>query len=50
VSFKNLLQNNWAKFNQTWYKSFLGEEIPVCTNEGDSLSPRGVNRKEVKIH
>ena len=23
--FKNLLQNQRANFNQTWYKSFLGE-------------------------
>jgi hypothetical protein len=24
-SFKNLLQNHWANFNQTWNKSSLGE-------------------------
>jgi hypothetical protein len=33
------------KFNQTWHKSFLGEGIQVCSNEGDSLSPRGDNSK-----
>jgi hypothetical protein len=50
-SFKNLLlQNHWANFNQTWHKSSLGEEIQVCTNEGDCPSPRGDNCETVKIH
>jgi hypothetical protein len=40
--FKNLLENHWANFNQTWHKSSLGEGVQVCSNEGDS--PR------VKIH
>jgi hypothetical protein len=44
-SFKNLFQNSWTKFNQTWHKSSLGEGIPVCTNEGESPSPRGDNSK-----
>jgi hypothetical protein len=50
-SFKNLLlQNQWANFNQTWHKSSLGEEIQVCSNEGDRPSPRGDNSETVKIH
>jgi hypothetical protein len=24
-SFKNLLQNHWANFKQTWHKSSMGE-------------------------
>jgi hypothetical protein len=24
MSFKNLFQNHWAKFYQTWHKSFRG--------------------------
>jgi hypothetical protein len=27
-SFKNLLQNHWANFNETWHKSSLGGMIP----------------------
>jgi hypothetical protein len=49
-SFKNLVQNHWANFNQTWHKSSLGEEIQVWTNEGDYPSPRGDNCETVKIH
>jgi hypothetical protein len=26
---KNLLQNQQANFNQTWYKSFLGEIVQI---------------------
>jgi hypothetical protein len=38
-SFKYLfLQNHFANFNQTWYKSSLGKWIQVCSNEGDSKS------------
>jgi hypothetical protein len=43
-SFKNL-QNHWAKFNQTWHKSSLGEGIQFCSNEGGCPSPRGDNSK-----
>jgi hypothetical protein len=47
-SFKNLLQNHWANFNQTWHKSYLGEEIQVCTNVRDCPSPRGDNSETKK--
>jgi hypothetical protein len=40
VSFKNLLQNHWAKFNQTQHKSSSGKRIQVHSNEGDSPSPK----------
>jgi hypothetical protein len=49
LHFRLLLQNHWANFNQTWHKSFLGEGIQVCSNEGDCPSPRGDNSKRVKI-
>jgi hypothetical protein len=49
-SFKNILQNNWAKFNQIWHKSSLGKVIQVCSNERDRPSPRGDNSKRVKIY
>ena len=25
TTFKNLLQNHWANFNQTWHKASLGD-------------------------
>jgi hypothetical protein len=50
-SFKNhLLQNHWANFNQTWYRSSLVGRFQVCSNEGDNPSPRGDNSKRVEIH
>jgi hypothetical protein len=33
-SFKNLLQNHLAKFNQTWHKSSLEEGIQGCSKKG----------------
>jgi hypothetical protein len=38
-SFKNLLQNHWANFKQTYLKSSLEEGIEV-SNEGKGPSPR----------
>jgi hypothetical protein len=34
-SFKNLLQNHWANFNQTWHISSLGEgDISLSKERG----------------
>jgi hypothetical protein len=41
--------SHWANFNQTLQKSFMGW-IQVCPNEEEHPSPRGDNRKRVKIH
>jgi hypothetical protein len=50
-SFKNLLQNHWANFNQTWRKSSLGKlkGDSSLVNEEDNPSPRGDNSERVKI-
>jgi hypothetical protein len=43
--FKNLLlQNQQAKFNQTWVKG-----IQVCSNKGPGPLQRGDNHKNVKM-
>jgi hypothetical protein len=52
--FKNLLlQNQQAKFNQTWYKLSLGmcwvKGIQVCSNKGPGRLQRGDNHNSVKI-
>jgi hypothetical protein len=39
------LQNQQAKFNQTWYKSSLGKEIQNCTDEGPCPLQREDNYK-----
>jgi hypothetical protein len=53
-SFKNLLQNYWANFNQTLTKLGTnhpwGEGIQVCANEGRRPSLMGDNSERVKIH
>jgi hypothetical protein len=45
-----LLQNHWVNFNEFWHKSFFGEGIQICSNEGEHLSLRVDNSKWVKIH
>jgi hypothetical protein len=45
--FKNLLQNQWNNFNQTWHKSSLGEGVQVYSNEEWRPSLRGDNSKKV---
>jgi hypothetical protein len=50
LNFWLLIQNHWTNFNHTWHKSSLGEGIQVCSNEGDSSSPRGDYIERVKIH
>jgi hypothetical protein len=46
---KNLLQNQQANFNKTWYKSSLGEEKKKCLNERQGSHPRGDNHKNANI-
>ena len=48
--FQFLLQNNWANFNQTWHRSYLGEEDSSLFKEGPRPSQRGDNCEIVKIH
>mgnify|MGYP003688899091 CR=1 FL=1 len=51
LKFKNLLQNHWANFNQTWHNAFLGEgdSSLFSSNEGTHIFPRGDN-EVAKIH
>jgi hypothetical protein len=50
-SFKNLLQNHQANFNQTWHKSYLGEgDSKIVQKKGIAFFPRGDDTKRVKIH
>jgi hypothetical protein len=46
---KNLLQNQQANFNQTWYKSSLGKGNKNCLNEGPGSLPRGDNHKNTNM-
>jgi hypothetical protein len=39
-----------TNFNQIWHTSPWREGIQFCSNEGERLSPRGDNSKEVNIH
>jgi hypothetical protein len=45
---KNLLQNQQAKFNQTWYKLSLGKGIQVCSDKGPGPLQRRDNKKKNK--
>jgi hypothetical protein len=45
IFLKNLLQNHWAKFNQTWYKL----RNQVYSNKGPGPLQRGDNHKNVRI-
>jgi hypothetical protein len=48
--FKNLLlQNQQAKFNQTWYKLSLGKGNSSFSNKGPGPLQRGDNHKNVKM-
>jgi hypothetical protein len=44
-----VLQNQQAKFNQTWYKLSLGEWYSNCSNKGPGPLQRGDNHKNVKM-
>jgi hypothetical protein len=46
---KNLLQNQQANFNQTWYKSSLGKGDYNCSNKGPGPLQRGDNYKIAKM-
>jgi hypothetical protein len=47
--FYNLLQNNWAKINQTWYKLSLGKGNSMYSNKRPGLRQRGDNYKNIKM-
>jgi hypothetical protein len=50
IFFKNLLlQNQPAKFYQTWYKLSWVKGIQVCSNKGPGPLHRGDNHKNVKM-
>ena len=50
MKFKNLLQNHWTNFNQTWKQSILWMRIQIGSNEGPIPFSKGDDNEIAKIH
>ena len=50
TEFKNLLQNHWANFNQTWHNACLGEGNLIYSKEGPHSFLKGDIYEIAKIY
>ena len=50
MKLKNLLQNHWANFNQTWHKASIGKVDSSSFKERAILFSKGIYYEIAKIH